>query len=303
MKKIFITGLSGFVGRSIQDLVSETNDVELCVPKNRLDILDPVALNDYISTQDIDYVIHLAGMSHVPTSFQEPQRAYETNFFGTLNLLNALKQNNFTGRFLYISSGDVYGLVRPEQLPLQESQPLKPRSPYSVSKVAAEMLCYQWSQTEEIDIMIARPFNHIGIGQSDGFAVSAFARQVAEVRLGLRKPTIEVGELSATRDFTDVEDVVSAYFALLQSGQTGEIYNVCSATEQSLAEILKKLLKIANVDAEIVVDPARLRPSEQKRVMGSHDKITSHTGWKPRIPLDESLFKILNDWEVRLTNG
>ena len=303
MKKLFVTGLSGFVGRSIQKIVSKSDSLELCVPRKRVDILDTKALNDFISSHKIDYVIHLAGMSHVPTSFRDPKKAYETNFFGTLNLLNALQQNKFSGRFLYVSSGDVYGLVKPEQLPLDESQPLKPRSPYAVSKVAAETMCYQWSQTEAMDIMVARPFNHIGAGQSEGFAVTDFARQIAEIHLGLREPVIKVGDLTATRDFTDVDDVAAAYFSLLKSGHTGEIYNVCSSKELSLDKILKKMLDLAKVDAEIVVETALLRPSEQKRVMGSRNKITSHTGWMPQVPLDETLMKVLNDWEVRLTHG
>jgi GDP-4-dehydro-6-deoxy-D-mannose reductase len=169
-----------------------------------------------------------------------------------------------------------------------------------VSKVAAEALCYQWSQTGPFEIMMARPFNHIGAGQAPTFAISDFARQIAGIAAGRRPPQLSVGNIEATRDFTDVADVVRAYELLLTRGQNGEIYNVCSGVERSVRTLLERLLSLSGVDAEVVSDPARLRPSEQPRVYGSYMKLSDHTGWQPMVPLDESLLCIYRYWERKI---
>ncbi|MHB1664732.1 MAG: GDP-mannose 4,6-dehydratase [bacterium] len=165
-----------------------------------------------------DAVIHLAAQSFVPESFKNPLETFDVNFTGTYNLFSALKEYGFHGKILYISSGDIYGLVSEDKLPITEDYPLKPRNPYAVSKVAAEALCYQWSITEDIEIVIARPFNHIGPNQSERFAVSSFAKQIAEIELGLRKPVLNTGNIDITRDFLDVRDVAGAYKLLLEKG-------------------------------------------------------------------------------------
>src|SRR5207302_554158 len=174
-------------------------------------------------------VIHLAAHSWVPQSFKEPMETYDVNFVGTFNLLSALQKTGFHGRFLFVSSSDIYGQVSPEALPITEEHPSKPRSPYAVSKVAAEALCSQWSQTEtDIEIVVARPFVHIGPGQSDRFVISNFARQIIEIKRTRREALVEVGDIDVTRDFTDVRDVVRAYELLLARGVPGEVYNICS---------------------------------------------------------------------------
>ena len=165
-----------------------------------------------------DAVIHLAAQSFVPESFKNPLETFDVNFTGTYNLFSALKEYGFHGKILYISSGDIYGLVSEDKLPITEDYPLKPRNPYAVSKVAAEALCYQWSIAEDIEILIARPFNHIGPNQSERFAVSSFAKQIAEIELGLRKPVLNTGNIDITRDFLDVRDVADAYKLLLEKG-------------------------------------------------------------------------------------
>ncbi len=187
--------------------------------------LENTASNDIISLPDIlshtptfDAVIHLAAQSFVPESFKNPLETFDINFTGTYNLFSALKEYGFNGKILYISSGDVYGLVNEDKLPIAEYYPLKPRNPYAVSKVAAEALCYQWSVTEEMKIIIARPFNHIGPHQSERFVVSSFAKQIAEIELGLRKPVLSAGNIDITRDFLDVRDVANAYKLLLEKG-------------------------------------------------------------------------------------
>ena len=245
-------------------------------------------------------VIHLAAQSFVPRSFEDPRETLEINLLGTLNLLTALQSKGFKGKFLYVSSGDVYGNVDETRLPVTEAQPPRPRNPYAVSKVAAEALSYQWSQTSDMEVIVARPFNHIGPGQSDAFAVSAFAKQVAEIKLGRRESTLITGDLSVSRDFTDVRDVVGAYLRLLNSGRSGEIYNVCSGVEVRLSEILSTLCDLAGVRPKIVTDQTRARPNEQRRMLGNYAKLQKQTGWAPRIPLKETLTDLLADWTQKI---
>ncbi len=192
-------------------------------------------------------VLHLAGLTSVAESFRDPGRFFDVNFNGTWNVLKALRAASFSGRMLFVSSGDCYGAVAADDLPLRETQSLRPRSPYAVSKVAAESLCYQWTQTERLDIILTRSFNHLGPGQDERFAVASFARQVAGIRNGTAPARIVAGDLEITRDLTDVRDVVRAYLSLLEKGRTGEVYNVGSGRETRLADVLNALLSIAGV--------------------------------------------------------
>lgn len=305
MKKLLITGGTGFVGSFIQtSLANSANPYGLeLVPLQIIELRDPSGLARLCAETRPDFVIHLAAQSFVPQSFTNPHETFEINFFGTLNLLQALKQSDFQGRLLFVGSGDMYGLVGPETLPVTENIPLKPRNPYAVSKVAAEALCYQWSQTEGMNIVMARPFNHIGPGQSERFVVSDFARQIVEIKLGRREAEILTGDIDVTRDFTDVRDVVRAYLLLVQHGENGEVYNVCSGKEISIREILEQLMMLAGVNASIKRDAARLRPAEQRRVYGSCDKLRGALGWQPEFPLAQSLTDNLNYWEWKLKNG
>lgn len=305
MKKLLITGGTGFVGSVVQkSLANSTNPYGLeLVPPQTIELRDPSGLAKLCAETRPDFVIHLAAQSFVPQSFANPHETFEINFLGTLNLLQALKQSDFKGQLLFVGSGDMYGLVAPESLPVTEDFPLKPRNPYAVSKVAAEALCYQWSQTEGMNIVMARPFNHIGPGQSERFVVSDFARQVAEIKLGLREAEISVGDIDVTRDFTDVRDVVRAYLLLLQQGKSGEAYNVCSGKEIPIREILEQLLVLAGVRASIKQDSARFRPAEQRRIYGSCDKLLGASGWQPEIPLEQALADNLNYWEWKLKHG
>lgn len=304
--KLMVTGEAGFVGGFIrQALVAENNAYPFeLIPSPDLELRDADGLARICAAISPDYVIHLAAQSFVPASFSNPRETYEINFLGTLNLLQALKLSGFNGRFLFVGSGDTYGLVAPEALPLTENSPLKPRNPYAVSKVAAEALCYQWSQTEGMDIVMVRPFNHIGPAQSEQFVVADFAQQVMKIKLGLIDPEICVGDIDVTRDFTDVRDVVRAYLMLLScAGGSGEIYNVCTGREHSIREILQRLLALAKVAADIRQDPARSRASEQRRIYGVYDKLHHATGWQPEIALEQSLLDNLTYWERKLKNG
>ena len=296
--KLLLTGSDGFVG----SVLSRRKE---CIPladgDGPVDLRDGDRLRRVVRHIVPDAVIHLAAQSFVPASFAHPRETYEINFLGTYSLLEALKAAGFKGRFLFVGSGDAYGVVRPEDLPIGEEHPLLPRSPYAVSKAAAEALCYQWSQSESFEIVMTRSFNHIGPGQSDRFVVSDFARQLAEIRKGQRKPLISTGDIDVTRDFTDVRDVVEAYLLLLDRGVNGEAYNVCSGTEHAVRDVLHQLLRLAGVDAVVERDPSRVRPSEQKRMCGNPRKLERDTGWSRRFTLDASLADVLRDWETRLS--
>lgn len=291
--KVLVTGATGFVGRYVISAMP-------CVPLEGVDLRNLAQLRQVVAGIRPDAVVHLAAQSFIPESFNNPRETFEINFLGTLNLLTALKEAGFTGRLLFIGSGDVYGLVPPERLPISENYPLRPRNPYAVSKVAAEALCYQWSQADGFDIVMARPFSHIGPGQSERFVVSDFAKQITEIKSGRREPVLYVGDIDVTRDFTDVRDVVRAYQRLLKDGKNGEIYNVCSGRESSIRGLLNQMLDIAGVDARIEQEKERLRPSEQRRVFGSYEKLHNETGWIPEIPIEQTVGDILEYWRRKI---
>ncbi len=292
--KLLLTGANGFVGQYVQAVLP-------CVPlPDGLDLRDRAALTAAVAAIQPDTVLHLAAQSFVPASFENPRETFDINFYGTLNLLEALQAAGFKGRMLFVGSGDIYGQVAETALPVREDHPLHPRNPYAVSKVAAEALCYQWSQTSGFAIVMVRPFNHIGPGQSPRFAIADFARQVTEIRLGRRAPVLQVGDIDVARDFTDVRDVVRAYGLLLERGRNGAVYNVCSGREYDIRDLLQRLIALAGVDARIEQDPARLRRAEQRRMVASFEALHRDTGWQPAIPIEQSLQALLNDWEKQL---
>jgi GDP-4-dehydro-6-deoxy-D-mannose reductase len=296
--RILITGDTGFVGQHV--LARWPDAIGLSSLGGAVDIRDKAALLTRLSAFQPTAVLHLAAMSFVPDSFRSPEKVFEVNFLGTLRLLEALAETGFKGRFVFVGTGDAYGLVPTEALPITEDRALRPRNPYAVSKAAAEALCYQWSQTGPFEVMMARPFNHIGAGQAPTFAISDFARQIAQIAAGQRTPQLNVGNIETTRDFCDVADVVRAYELILAAGKNGEIYNVCSGVERSVQSLLNRLLSLSGVDAEVVVDPARYRPAEQARVYASYDRLQQHTGWHPLISMDDTLQKIYDYWEIVL---
>lgn len=304
-KRLFVTGAQGFVGQYIQAAVQsgEHADFEMVCADDQYDITNRESLDRVIKKARPDAVIHLAAQSHVPTSFGDPELTYRVNFFGTLTLLQSLAANGFTGRMLFVGSADSYGLVEEQDLPISEKQALRPRNPYAVSKVAAEALCYQWSQTGSFDVVIARPFNHIGPNQSESFAISGFAKQVAEIAAGLRLPEIQVGDIEVTRDFTDVRDIVEAYLLLLLKGESGEAYNVGSGQERKLSDMLMELTETAGVKATIKIDDTRFRPAEQRRVVCDARKLRLRTGWHPHISISHTLEEIIQYWVRKIQNG
>ncbi|WP_248740333.1 GDP-mannose 4,6-dehydratase [Pseudomonas kribbensis] len=299
-RSLFITGLSGFVGQHIQSrLMLDDSAWELLPAASPYDLTDPQSLVD-LWPQLPDAVIHLAGQTFVPEAFRDPARTFDINLLGTLNLLQALKARGFKGPFLYVSSGDVYGQVDESALPITEQQPPCPRNPYAVSKLSAEFLSLQWGLSESWPVLVARPFNHIGTGQKDSFVIASAARQINRIKQGLQAPQLEVGDIDVTRDFLDVDDVVSAYFALLEKGTPGQVYNICSGHEQSIRSLIEQMGDLAEVELQLVQDPARMRRADQRRVCGSHQRLARTTGWTPQISIQQSLRAILSDWEKRV---
>jgi GDP-4-dehydro-6-deoxy-D-mannose reductase len=302
MKTLLVTGASGFVGGTLLGMAGAggIGGYSRIIPlTDKVDLRDSSAVDRALSGQSADAVIHLAAISFVPDSIARPHETYAVNLHGTINLLEVLSRQGFRGAFLYVSSGDVYGAVPAERLPITEERLPKPRNPYSASKLAAEAYCYQLSQASAMRVIIARPFNHIGPGQSERFAVAGFAKQIAEIKQGRRAPTIEVGNVNVTRDFSDVRDVVRAYLKLLESGVSGEAYNVCSGVERNVGDVLRRMLELAGVSASVKSMNDRVRPNEQTRHFGSNRKLCEDTGWAPSVPFEQSLRDLLDSWTLR----
>jgi GDP-4-dehydro-6-deoxy-D-mannose reductase len=295
---VVVTGLSGFVGRHLAAVLD-------CVPMemegHEVDVRSPEDVAAAVRLAHPSAVIHLAAQSSVTYSLEHPRETFDVNFTGTLNLLEALTAVGYHGRLLYVGSSDVYGPGTSDGSPVDETCPLHPPNPYAVSKAAAEMLCVEWGATASFDVVVARPFNHIGPGQSDAFVVSSLARQLVEIQMGKHEPVIEVGNVSSARDFTDVRDVVRAYALLLENGVPGEAYNVCSGRAVTVGGVLSSLMELSGVHPEIRIAERRLRLSDVPRIVGSAQKLSQATGWQPKIPLTVSLADTLDGWERRLT--
>lgn len=296
-KRLLITGSSGFVGRWCLDALSDSTRWEALGASDALDLRAPASIDAELAGRAPDAVLHLAAQSFVPASFDDPRGTLEVNLLGTLNLLQALARTGFSGRFIHVSSADVYGAVAAGQMPITEARLPDPRNPYAVSKLAAEALCRQWHHSQGLDAIMVRPFNHIGPGQDARFAVSGLARQFARISRGLQPARIVAGDLEVSRDFTDVRDVIRAYFALLDAGASGELFNVCSGRPTPLREVVARLEEISGVRPEYVVDPTRLRPNEQRIAFGSAQRLRDATGWTPTLDLGQSLADIYHHWE------
>lgn len=293
--RTLVTGHTGFVGRHLFAQVAEgaIGDA-VCIapgPGFSLDSLD--AIESSLSGLMFDSVIHLAAQSHVPTSFTNPLATFDTNVMGTLRLLEVLQRRKFAGRLLYVSSGDVYGHVALDSLPVNERLEPAPSNPYASSKLAAESACLAWARFAGFTTIVARPFNHVGRDQKTSFAVARFADAVARVAAGREPPRLATGRLDVTRDFLDVRDVIDAYFAILRNGESGEIYNVCSGTERGLGDVLQSLIRSAGLSVDCHIDPALVRPVELLRMAGDASKLRTQTGWAPKIPFAETLNDLL----------
>ncbi len=293
--RLLLTGANGFVGNYVARAVEAGEFVanEIVSPPDGWDIRDPLQVASWVAQARPHMVLHLAAQSFVPRSFEDPRETYDINVLGTLNLLFALKQQRFSGRMVYVSSGDVYGQVPDAALPVSDSLLPEPRSPYASSKVAAEELCLQWRRSDRLDVVIARPFNHIGPGQNERFVLPSMAKQIVAISRGMQPPHIDVGDIDTTRDFTDVRDVVAAYDAIFRKGVSGRKYLIASGQERRVRDILMQMLDISGVNVEIHQDTTRLRPAEQRRMVADASLLRGETDWTPRIPFIQTVSDLL----------
>jgi len=295
--RVLVTGGNGFVGGFAIEALRARGDEVFAAGRGATDMMpldlgDSLNLRGVIDIAQADAVVHLAAQAFVPQSIADPLETFDVNAMGTARLLEAIRAARDAGgispRVLIISTAEVYGAQAPNAFPLKETASLHPANPYAASKVAAEAYALAAARTYGLDVMVARAFNHIGPGQNERFAVASFASQLARIARG-GPPELLVGELSAERDFLDVRDVVAAYLALLDRGERGEIYNVCSGSAISIRDVLRTLVTTARVAVEIREDPARMRPSDTPLFVGDGTKLRAATGWAPQIALATSL--------------
>ena len=255
-----------------------------------------------------DYIFHFAAQSLPSQSFAQPGPTLMNNTLSVLNLLEATRKaisksgGKYNPVILNAGSGDVYGYIEPEDLPVRETQPFRPGNPYAVSKISQEMLGYQYAKSYKLQIINTRAFNQVGPRQNLELATSAFARQIAQAEKGLVEPIVRVGNLEASRDYTDVRDMVRAYWLAVTSGkcQPGEPYNLCSGRDWQMKTILDMLLERANCPLKVEFDPARMRPSDIPVIRGDGTKFRQATDWQPTIPLEQSLQDLLDYWRVEI---
>lgn len=308
MERVLVTGANGFVGNHLVKELADNGYKVVGVggaqgskePNANISEYLTLDLNDPEQAKKIDFtkvtaVIHLAGLAAVGSSFDNPLLYITTNVGIQINLFEAAIAQKAFPRFLIISSGTLYDSKAP--LPLDESSAVVPNSPYSVSKLGQEQMG-QYYARRGFEVIIARPFNHIGPGQNTGFLLPDLTQQVVSFEKG-QTTEIKVGNLDAQRDYTDVRDIVRAYRLLLESGKSGETYNICSGKPLSGNEVLEQILHTANVKAPVVLDPDKMRPSDTPVIFGSHDKLTADTGWQPQIDTSSSILDIVADWRNR----
>ena len=316
-RKIFITGASGFAGQYLIDLLKEREPDCLvsgtCFPEHpgSCDALDGVDLSylDMRSEEEVsdcirkvqpDWVFHLAAVSNVGYSWTNRKETLEANLMGTFYLFEAVRKYSPQSRVLFISSCDVYGILSPIEEALKEDHPTPPVSPYAFTKISGEILSQFYVNIEDLDIVISRSFPHTGPGQSTDFVFSDWAFQIAQIEKGSNDPLLKVGNLDVRRDYSDVRDVVKAYALLLERGKKGEIYNVCSGRADSLKDNLDLLLSLSSKDIRIEVDPQKLRKADIPLVLGDNEKLFKETGWKPEMPLEQTLKDLLDYWRERV---
>ena len=297
--RALVTGAEGFVGRHLLAHLEAAGDDVIGVDRgDGPDLLDAPALDAFVRSVAPDAVYHLAGWSDVGGSWQQPLAAFQANADGTLNLLQACVHAEVP-RVLSVSSADVYGKVAPADLPISEGAELRPVTPYAASKIAADFLGLQAFLGYGLDVLRVRAFNHLGPGQTSRFVASAIAERIAGNELD-GSDVVPVGNLVPRRDFTDVRDVVRAYRLLVEHGEAGEAYNVCSGTDIAIRELAERMLAHARRPMRLEEDPALQRPVDVPVLRGDPTKVHAATGWTPTIPLDQTLSDLLTEWRARV---
>ncbi len=291
--RALITGGKGFVGRWLTAHL-EANGDDVVVVDAETDVTDPAAIGPAVARSAPDAIYHLAARTHVGDSWLDPIEVLRVNALGTSAVLAAAREEAAGASVLVISSAEVYGPVDPAVLPLTEEAPLLPATPYAASKAAAEQVALQAWLGYGQRVIVARPFNHVGPGQAPNFAVPALARRIAEaVASGGR--ALRVGTVSTQRDFTDVRDVVRAYRLLIERGQSGTVYNICSGKAVSIEEVARRLMALCGVELELAPDPELIRPVDVPVLLGDPSRLVLATGWQPEIDLDDTLRAVLED--------
>jgi len=263
------------------------------------ELTDAGAVEKLISSVQPQRIFHLAAQSFVQSSFDEPAATFRINVESQLNILEAIRRHHTKIRMHVAGSSEEYGMVYPDEVPIRETNPLRPLSPYAVSKVAQDMLGYQYWMSWKLDCVRTRGFNHEGPRRGPVFVASDFAKQIADIERGRKPPLLRVGNLEAQRDFTDVRDMVKAYWLALEKCEPGEVYNLCSGRAWSIRQVLDLLLGMTKVKIEVRQDPARLRPSDVPILLGDNSKFVKVTGWAPTIPFEQTLRDMLEYWRAR----
>ena len=299
--RAFVTGGHGFVGRWLLAHLEEEGD-EVVAPRSGFDVTDPGSVRRAMGAAGSDVVYHLAALAHVGRSWEEPGEFLRVNAGGTLQVLEAAWRCRPVPRVVVVGSAEVYGAVGPGDLPIAEPTPLRPMTPYAASKAAAELLGVQAHLGRGLPVILARPFNHAGPGQSPSFVLPGLARRIlAALRTG--DGVLPVGNLSPRRDITDVRDVVRAYRLLAERGAPGEAYNVCSGRSVAIEELVRCLLERAGADLELRPDPELTRPVDVPVLVGDASRLRAVTGWQPRIPLTDTIADVLDEARAELAQG
>lgn len=324
---MLITGISGFVGTHLTEYLltnfadhltvhgishgdNQPSQTSLGEPASaailhQLNLENTALLTDLLEDLRPDYIFHLAARSFVGPAITDPGLTLNTNINITLNLFEAVRIAGLVGQVKILNAGssDQYGFLQPQDLPVKETTPFRPGNPYAVSKIAQEMLGYQYYRSYNLHIVNTRAFNHVGPGQSAELAVGAFARQIALAEAGRIEPVVQVGNLEASRDFTDVRDIVRGYWLALaphieshRGCQPGEAYNICSGRSYRMWDILDRLIALSRCPLQVQPDATRMRPSDIPSVRGDYSKFQQATGWEPTFQLEQSLADLLNSW-------
>lgn len=307
--KVLITGVDGFVGKHLSEYLLEKgyevygttisdNYENNKIKVYKMDLLDKKNVNNIINEVKPNKIFHLAGQSAVGLSWENPTLTMDININGTLNLLETIRANLVETKILIVGSSDQYGIIKPESIPVNENHPQNPQSPYGISKKTQEDLCRLYAKAYEMNIIMVRPFNHIGSGQGKNFVVPDFTSKIVEIEKGAT-PVLKVGNLDTYRDFTDVKDIIRAYELLLKNGKIGEVYNVGSGKEIKVSEILEKLLKMSTKKIKVEIDKEKFRPVDVPIIVCDNRKIREDTGWKPEISIDTTLKEILEYWRSK----
>ncbi len=316
---VLITGITGFAGSHLADYIlahhpgvkvhgivrwrSRMDNIAHLAGKVELheaDLKDMVSLRKTLEASRPDKIFHLAAQSFVPTSWRLPAETFMINSVGQINLFEAVLALKLDPRIQIAGSSEEYGLVRPDEVPMKETNYLRPLSPYAVSKVAQDLLGYQYFRSYGLRAVRTRGFNHTGPRRGEVFVTSNFAKQIAEIEKGRREPVLRVGNLDAKRDFTDVRDMVRAYWLATEKAEDGDVYNIGTGTAVSMREMLDMLLSLSRAEVQVQVDPARLRPSDVEILQADATKFRRATGWAPTIPFDQTLRDLLDYWRSRV---